>query len=544
MKRNVLLLIGLLSVGLVFGQILTLSQTEVNFGQVNINTESFVDIDVTNVSNEEVTINIVENSDILEINQNIMNLLPEAVGTIHITVSPETNIVYDNTIFFNVAAEEYSLPLKINVGGRIPDSRYNGTYNKWDSELKTALTSIISGHTSISYEDARVELFGYIANESGQVRCVYTNQWYSCSPGGTPNWDIMNTEHTWPQSMGAEGTAKSDLHHLFPTNSQANSTRGNYPFGVVENASWQSGGSKKGSDLGGNTVFEPRDDHKGDTARAMFYFSLRYNNPNNFLNSANQQMVLRDWYYADPVSDYEIDRNEEIKDIQNKPNPFIEYPMLLDRIANLTHNVTSPRYAQIYVPFSGYNFPATALNQTTTIAIPISNTGDSNLSISSVSVSNSAMQIIDYPNTLEVGDWGLIELSFTPSQETSYSGVIEINSNTSLFTINIAGNGGGTSNSNDVTVCNNLVSSTYPNPFNDQTKLNIHGIKQQDLTVNIYNVKGQLVKMLTSFEINGGNSELIWNARDEKGKKLASGLYFAKITSGNQSITQKMLIIK
>ncbi len=544
MKRFFILLFGLLFVGLSHGQILTLSQTEVNFGQVNINTESFVDVDVTNISDQNLIINIVENSDVIEIDQESITLSANQVATLHISLIPETNIVYDHTIFFNVDSEEYSLPLKINAGGRLPDSRYNSTYNKWDSELKSALSSIINNHYSISYEDARVELFGYIANENGQVRCVYTNEWYSCSPGNTPNWNVINTEHTWPQSMGAEGTAKSDLHHLFPTNSQANSIRGNYPFGIVENTSWQQGGSKKGSDLGGNTVFEPRDDHKGDTARAMFYFALRYNNPNNFLNNANQQMVLRDWYYEDPVSAYEINRNEEIKDIQNKPNPFIEFPMLLDRIANLTHNVTTPRFAEIYIPYNQYTFPQTLLNETSTLSIPVTNTGDNTLVISAVNTDNSAFQVVEYPTNLAIGDWGLIEVNFTPTSEADYSSQIQVVSNADTSTLDLIGNGSTTPNSNDVTAFTNLTVNNYPNPFQESTKLNIHGIKGKSVIVEIFNIKGQRVKLLNNLKVDGGNSNHTWDGRDNKGNKLASGLYFAKIISGNQSTTKKMLIMK
>lgn len=544
MKRFLILIVGLLSVGAVFGQILTLSQNEVNFGQVNIDTESFVDIDVTNTSDQLVTINVVENSDVIELDTVTFELSPQGVTTVHLTVIPETNIVYDHTIFFNVDEEEYSLPLKVNVGGRIPDSRYNSTYNKWDSELKSALESIIDNHYSISYEDARIELFGYIANVSGQVRCVYTNEWYSCSPGNTPNWNVINTEHTWPQSMGAEGTAKSDLHHLFPTNSQANSIRGNYPFGIVTNASWQEGGSKKGTNSGGTTVFEPRDDHKGDTARAMFYFALRYNNPSNFLNSANQQMILRDWYYQDPVSDYETDRNDEIVDIQNKPNPFIEYPMLLDRIANITHNISTPRFPEIYIPYTQYNFPQTQLNQTSSLSIPITNTGDTDLSVSSITSSSLAFEVVDYPNNLAIGDWGLVEVNFTPTSEDSYNGNLQIFSNTDSYSLEILGNGSTTPNSNDAVAFTNLTISNYPNPFQNSTTLNIHGIKNKELRINIYNIKGQRVSSLTSFTVKGGNSEITWNGKDENGSKLPSGLYFAKIESGNQSITQKMLIMK
>ncbi|MBI9031476.1 endonuclease [bacterium] len=544
MKKYLILLVGLFSIGTILGQILTLSQSEVNFGQVNINTESFVDITVTNISEQEVNVSLVENSHVIEVDQVNLTLSPNQSTSIHFTIVPETNIIYNHTVFFNIEDMQYTLPLKINVAGRIPDSRYNSTYNKWDAELKTALTSIISNHSVISYEDARVELFGYIANEGGQVRCVYTNEWYSCTPGGIPNWNLINTEHTWPQSMGAEGTAKSDLHHLFPTNSQANSIRGNYPFGQVVNASWQEGGSKKGSDLAGNTVFEPRDDHKGDTARALFYFALRYNNPSNFLNSANQQMVLRDWYYEDPVSSYEIDRNAEIVDIQNKPNPFIEYPMLLDRIANITHNITTPRFPEVYIPYNEYTFPETELNEISSLYIPITNSGDTDLTISTINFTNSAFQVGDYPSTLAIGDWGLIEVNFTPTAELAYAGNMQIFSNTDLYTVNLQGNGQNTPNSNDAIAYTHLTLSNYPNPFNNHTTMSIHGIKEQNACVEIYNIKGQRVKTISNFEVKGGNSQIVWNGEDETGHKLASGLYFAKIQSGQQTVTKKMLIMK
>ena len=544
MKSFSLVLVGVFFIGSIFGQILTLSQNEVNFGQVAINTESFVDLTVTNESDQEVIVNVVENSDIIIVDETNLVIPANQNYTIHLSTVPETNIVYDHTLFINIDELGYSLPLKVIVSGRIPDSRYNTTYNKWDSELKSALSTIISNHTSISYEDARVELFGYIANESGQVRCVYTNEWYSCSPGNTPNWNLINTEHTWPQSMGAEGIAKSDLHHLFPTDSQANSIRGNYPFGEVVNASWQEGGSKKGSDIGGNTVFEPRDDHKGDTARALFYFSLRYNNPSNFLNSANQQMLLRDWYYEDPVSQYEIHRNQEIKEIQNKPNPFIEYPMLLDRIANLTHNVTTPRFPEVFIPFTEYNFPETELNETSTLYIPITNQGDNTLSISSINFTNPAYQVGDYPSTLEIGDWGLIEVEFTPTAESPYSASMQVVSNTDLYTVTLEGNGQVTANSNDAIAFTNLTISNFPNPFNEETTLRVHGLKQKSASIDIYNVKGQRVKTITNLDIKGGNSEVVWNGFDEDGKNLSSGLYFVKINSNNQSVMKKVLKMK
>jgi endonuclease I len=544
MKKFSMVLIGLLIVGAIYGQIISLSQTEVNFGQVNIDTESFVDLIVTNETDEELTVDVAENSDVLVVDQSNFVIPANGNYSVHVSVTPETNIVYDNTIFFNVESIEYTVPVKINVGGRFPDSTYNGTYNKWDSELKSALSSIISNNNSISYEDARIELFGYISNENGQVRCVYTNEYYSCSPGGIPNWNSINTEHTWPQSMGATGDAKSDLHHLFPTNSQANSIRGNYPFGIVTNASWQEGGSKKGSNSSGATVFEPRDDHKGDTARALFYFALRYNNPSNFLNSANQQMVLRDWYYDDPVSQYEIHRNEEIKDIQNKPNPFIEYPMLLDRIANITHDVTTPRYPEVFVPLAEYHFPETELNETSTIYIPVTNSGDTSLNISSVTFTNSAYQVGDYPTSLEIGDWGLITVEFTPTEDVDYLASMQINSNANSYSVSLVSGGLVVSNSSDVESLNTLTLSNYPNPFTAKTTLKVHGLKENNISIDIYNIRGQRVNTIKTSSVKGGNGSVTWNGRDLNGENLSSGLYFVKIQSAGQSVTKKILMMK
>lgn len=545
MKRLNSVLIMVLFIGSLFGQIITLSHNEVSLGQVNIDTESNRTLTITNNEADDVLINIVENSNVISFDQVSLTIPGNQSSTVTLSFIPETNIVYDYTVFFNVDSEKFTVPLKVIASGRIPNSNYDETYNKWDSELTTELKAIIANHHSISYVDARIELFGYIANVNEQVRCVYTNEWYYCPYGGIPDWNQINTEHTWPQSVGATGIAKSDLHHLFPTNSRVNSIRGNSPFGDVVNATWQEHGSKKGSNSAGNVVFEPRDDHKGDTARVMFYFALRYNNPNNYLDLSGQQMALRNWYYQDPVSQYEIERNEEIEAIQNKPNPFIEYPQLLDRVANLTHNVTTPRFPLAYIPFTEYDFPQTELNGTSQISIPIANGGDNTLAISSIMFDDPAFSITDFPTNLEIGDWGVITVNFSPTAEEQYSSNMLIYSNATELSISLQGSGGSVPNSDhEVELFTNLSLINYPNPFAEQTTLAIRGIKQNSASIAIYNVKGQKVTTITNSNLRGGLGELTWDGKDSRGKKLPAGLYFAKLSSGKQSATRKILIMK
>src|SRR5688572_22319783 len=96
----------------------------------------------------------------------------------------------------------------------------------------------------------------------------------------------FNTEHSWPQSKGAQADpAMSDIHHLFPSDASANSERSNLPFGVVTGTPvWTSPDpdgdgdvSKRGPNANGTMVFEPRNAKKGDVARAILYFYVRYN---------------------------------------------------------------------------------------------------------------------------------------------------------------------------------------------------------------------------------------------------------------------------
>ena len=157
----------------------------------------------------------------------------------------------------------------------------------------------------------------------------------------------MSAEHTWPQSL-FDGTLdeqletptdsykKADLHALFPSQSAANSeVRVNYPYGEVseENIIRSScKHSKRGAseDDIDHVVFEPSQSHKGNVARAMFYFSARYN----MKIEKTEEDILRLWHEQDPVDAEEIERMEGIFYFQLTRNPFIDHPEIVDYISN------------------------------------------------------------------------------------------------------------------------------------------------------------------------------------------------------------------
>ncbi len=150
----------------------------------------------------------------------------------------------------------------------------------------------------------------------------------------------VNAEHTWPQSFFREALPmKADLHHLQTTLITPNGRRGSLPYAEVSNATYTtSGGSKLGKE-----GFEPCDANKGNTARAMLYFMVRYYDKNirqggftadKFWKS-RVEMFMK-WNRQDPPDDAERTRNDLVEQYQGNRNPFIDNPGLVDQIGAAT----------------------------------------------------------------------------------------------------------------------------------------------------------------------------------------------------------------
>jgi deoxyribonuclease-1 len=200
-----------------------------------------------------------------------------------------------------------------------------------------------SVHVSLGYNEARKHLFGSIHLKQDKlgsfVKDVYCHKVIRSGVGSMkiPDANILNCEHTWPQSKFTPSHSremqKSDLHHLYPTDNQANSTRGNHPFAEVDtnipiksdcDESFLGGLEGRGN----GTFFEPPAEHKGNVARAIFYFSVRYE----IEMPTEQAEALKRWNDLDPVDQEEKLRNDLVEKAQGNRNPFIDAPELIDQV--------------------------------------------------------------------------------------------------------------------------------------------------------------------------------------------------------------------
>ena len=85
----------------------------------------------------------------------------------------------------------------------------------------------------------------------------------------------------------------------------------------------------------------------------------------------------------------------------------------------------------------------------------------------------------------------------------------------------------------------------YPNPFNPETTIMLN-VKEANasMELGIYNLKGQLVKLLHNGRLAKGEHSFVWTGTDNNNNSVASGVYFYKVTSEAGNQTRRMLLVK
>ena len=262
-----------------------------------------------------------------------------------------------------------------------PANYYNGTSELNGYELKSKLHDIVSSKTiTWHYGDlpnfyGQTDLDQYYDYDSSNT--TYLVDMYSNNPTGTTAYHYTkdnlissagaeglgyNREHMMPQSsFNSNYPMYSDLFFVIPTDARINQLRSNYPYGIAGTTNYYTftNGSKISKNATPNSgytgrVYEPHPEFKGDIARSLLYYVVRYEgklNSFNFYNGTSpandtspldgtEEKAYEDWFLAlllqwhnnDPVSQKEIDRNNIVYGIQKNRNPFIDHPEWVNSI--------------------------------------------------------------------------------------------------------------------------------------------------------------------------------------------------------------------
>ena len=86
--------------------------------------------------------------------------------------------------------------------------------------------------------------------------------------------------------------------------------------------------------------------------------------------------------------------------------------------------------------------------------------------------------------------------------------------------------------------------NNYPNPFNPETIISFNLKEKYHVLLEVFNIKGELVRTLANREFNQGKSSVIWNGKDDNGKDAASGIYFYRLLTVDYISVKKMIFLK
>lgn len=439
-----------------------------------------------------------------------------------------------------------------------PNGYYDAAYKLYGPELLTALHNLIKGHTSISYSGLWTAFVTTDKKPNGKVWDMYSD-----IPGGTPPYEYTfstdqcgsnngpegycyNREHSWPKSWFNDLTPMySDLFHLFPTDYQVNSQRGNYNYGNVSSPTWT---SKNGSKLGPNsypgfsgTVFEPIDAYKGDLARGHMYMSVRYFMEDSGWSSSNgtnkaellpwYANLLYSWSVLDTVSQKEIDRNNAVYGIQKNRNPFIDHPEYAAEIwktsmAPAVVSIKEVNSSSILIDFSRY-LDSTVAVTTQNFIIDHSIGNPSSIGWG---VNSDVSKILIKVPALATGTTYSIELKNLKS-------INDVAMNDTVVTFKTSGVSG--INDKEEIPQGFVLNQNYPNPFNPATVISWQLAISCFTSLKVYDVLGNEVAELVNNFLEAGNYEVEFNA-----SSLSNGIYFYRLTVGNKHELRKMVMLK
>lgn len=539
--RTFLLLVACLFPVALSAQV-SLSSNALNFFTQFTGTKDSLSLTINNNTDAQMEVSDISlyHGDCFSVNETAFVVPALGSYTIQVISDPFQNVRYADWLQIKSPTHPHHEGAFVFVYAEHADTYYDLTFDLYHEDLKAALGTLTSfGYIDLGYNGVRDQMFMSVDNQAtngggatqNTLECVYTA---TQAVGYTSRTDAQNTfnfntEHIFPQSLySSNQPMRSDMHQLRPTTGSSNGERGNKPFGVVTSPSWTVGGSKSN-----NSTFEPRDAHKGDVARAMMYFVLRYQDYSGFM--APQEAVLRQWNQNFPPTAVDSTRNRAIEALQNVRNPFVDHPEFTDRIASIATSNNGPLdpLAQIFTDTLTYLY--TEAGDSTLGYFYVANQGINDLQLSNFGISGGEYRLVSASTmTIPKDSARKVYVSFSPPNTNV------LGNETLTFTANDPQNssvsvllmGQGIITANDIGLENSF--SVSPNPSNGRFKIRFDQVQLAPLFIQLSDVQGKVIWQqtvaLTSSEI-----ELDWT-------HFGKGIYFLECLQNGARETRKLLI--
>jgi len=152
------------------------------------------------------------------------------------------------------------------------------------------------------------------------------------------------------------------------------------------------------------------------------------------------------------------------------------------------------------------------------------------------------------PWILDPLDSGSLIINWAPSVGGDLSGSLAIHHNCALYSENplvIPFSGAAIQASAVGSLPNKIqLFDNFPNPFNPQTKISFYLPENTQVSLDIFDLHGRLIRNLVSREVAGGSHSVIWNGVNQEGFTVPSGSYFYRLRTAGQDLKRSMLLVK
>jgi len=521
-----------------FAQTYTISPVVLNFPVLNEKQIDSLSFTITNTEFQPISFKVLQPFRVFKSNpywvkDTLISLGPNASKTIfvycnilHNTANPANLIL--KALYDDRVRDQF---IKLSCQGKYSKAYYNTTQNLSEDALKQALkTKLGQNVISFSYDQSRVKMYGQIDNRNDSVTCIYTNRKAKFNTTGSgpngSNTANFNCEHTFPQGFFTPGGSsglpmRSDIHHLYSTDEDANNSRGNLPFGIAKapiDAITINAPSKRGGGF-----YEPQDSHKGNCARAMMYFVLRYQDYQGFYASNKQDSTFRAWNFSFLPQPKDTLRNAMIFTEQNNKNPFVDYPQFANRMKNLIGVSISDSVQKIGISREFFMFQGGGAPQSRSLVVW--NEGNKRTNIFNIRFASNNPLFLNNSNQN-------FTLAYNEARAISFESHLQFQDLDSLiFDTDAPGFGTIRVPLNEIIISNKAqfgskMPQIFPNPGTDITYIDNLEINSQLVTIQILNIQGKLLKEIKD-AANSGKALL--NVQD-----LPSGIYQMNVKQGSR----------
>ncbi|MGC9361574.1 MAG: T9SS type A sorting domain-containing protein, partial [Candidatus Syntrophosphaera sp.] len=193
------------------------------------------------------------------------------------------------------------------------------------------------------------------------------------------------------------------------------------------------------------------------------------------------------------------------------------------------------------------------IGQTQTLPFTVHNNGDAVL-IGTVEVEEpfcvyqgNGTPMSQISIVVDAGSFLTYNVCFTPLDETDYTADMLLSTDDPAnpqMTVQLTGTGQPVANDDPVIPAVTELKGNFPNPFNPVTTI-LYSVKEATpVSIGIYNVKGQLVRIIVRDEKAAGNHEAVFDGLDDNRAPLSSGVYFYRMKAGDYTGTRRMIMLK